>query len=369
MSAEARAPCTTARCFARGRLVRRGRGGIFSPVIHGYLQPDEFFLHRSIHHAPFGGSEVRAGSWACRVGALSRSLCCCVVWDNTDLGTAGPIPWVPKTFWGFKASGQRARPLPLGKPEHGRPRPHGGLEGPGILRLYSHFGFFATVFCAFAHLPCTHIPTALPHTSTRVTPMPLGGGVPEPLGPRQPLSSVTATPASRRDPAPPRRRLRPEEALGCGLRGLPQRPHFSRSEAPALFASGQAGLGAAWAKGHHVPGGDRGGAGRTMPSTYGPLIPTQPLALEAAAAHGGAGQDPAPAPGSVTRLQPRRRSAARLPGCDARVGMGKAAGPQGLCVPESPVQLTAERRCFPALPHGRNQLSPSASQKSPSASG
>lgn len=184
---------------------------------------------------------------------------------------------------------------------------------------------------------CVCSPPMHPHPgcapSTRVTPLPPGGGgVPESLGPRQPLSSVTATPASRRAPAPPRRRLRPEEALGCGLRGLPQRPHFSRSEAPALFASGRAGLGAAWAKGHRVPGGDRGGAGRTMPSTYGPLIPTQPLALEAAAAPGGAGQDPAPAPGSGTVLQPRRPPPrVRCPGGD-----GENRGSPGSARPREP---------------------------------
>lgn len=188
-------------------LSRRGRGGIFSPVIHGYLQPDGFFLHRSIHHAPFGGLEVRAGSWACRVGALSRPL--------------GPSCGFPKHFGGSKQVANVLVPCPLSldKPEHGRPRPHGGLEGPGILRLYGHVGFFATVFCAVAHLPCTHIPVALPaHALPPAAPR--GGG-----GPGAPGSP----------PAPFQRHRHP---------GVPARPG---SPTPAAAAGGSAGLRAAGA--------------------------------------------------------------------------------------------------------------------------
>lgn len=265
MSGEARAPCATARCFAWGRLVRRGRGGIFSPVIHSHLQPDEFVSpsvnpSRALRWLRGARGELGVQD---RSSEPDRAFAPVFYGITQNWGPPGPPRGFPKRFGGSKQVADVLVPT-VDEPEHGRPRPHGGLEGPGVFRIYGHFGFFVTLFCAFAHLPCTHIPTALPQTSTRVTLLP-PGGVPEALGPRQPLSSVTATPASRRDPAPPRRRLRPEEALGCGLRGLPQRPHFSRSEAPALFASGRAGLGAAWAKGHRVPGGDWGGPGGRCP--------------------------------------------------------------------------------------------------------
>lgn len=336
VSAQARAPCAPARCFAWGRLVRRGRGGIFSPVIHGYLQPDGFFLHRSIHHAPFGGSEVRAGSWACRVGALSRPL--------------GPSCGFPKHFGSSKQVANVLVPCPLSldKPEHGRPRPHGGLEGPGILRLYSHAGFFATVFC-----PCTHIPTALPaHALPRCPP---GGGSRSPWVPASPFP---ASPPPRRPGAP-----RLPHAGGCGRRkrwaagcgGCLKGPTFLALKPRLCSPADGQGSGPRGRRGTVFPEGTGGGAGRTMPSTYGPLIPTQPLALEAAAAPGGAGQDPAPAPGSGTVLQPRHHSAAP-PGAMPGWGWGKPRVP-GVC--PSPRALRSSR-----LSLGASRLSRTAGPSS-----
>lgn len=103
--------------------------------------------------------------------------------------------------------------------------------------------------CSLAS-PCPHCPPTPPPTLPNPasaaapcesrhgcppTPPPRAPGLPPaPLPPRR---ASPAAPVSRRDPAPPRWRRRPEAAEGCGAAGAASKARFYRSEAPALFAA------------------------------------------------------------------------------------------------------------------------------------